>query len=239
VVVTDLSGVGQTITDTVGPRAAEVAARIRRRVGDPLRDARRAVYLCHNYCELGAVSMLDEARSLARFLERHRNEVVAWVIQDELPAERLLPILSESGLDRFLATLDPRAPLPTLGALIDADHRFVVGLENSDLGPTIPNVFNGGVVQEVPYRYESAEELRAPDTCRPLRGQPDAPLFQFNHWVTPASRPAARKVNAFAFLDARAQRCARERARLPNLLAVDFYESGDVFRVARNLTERH
>lgn len=239
VVVTDLSGVAQaTITDTVGPRAAEAAERIRRRAGGPSRDARREVYLCHNYCELGAVSMLDESRELARFLQRHRDEVVVWVIQDELPADRLLPVLLESGLDRFVARLDPHQPLPTLGAMVDADRRLVVGLENGDLGPQIPNVFDSGLVQEVPYRYESARDLKAPDACQALRGSADAPLFQFNHWVTPASSRAAHEVNRFAFLDARARRCERERHRVPNLVAVDFYESGDLFRVSRNLNER-
>ena len=239
VVVTDLSGVAQaTITDTVGPRATEAAVRIRQRVGYPSRDARREVYLCHNYCELGAVSMLDEARVLAQFLHRHRDEVVVWVVQDELPPERLLPVLRESGLDRFVATLDPREPLPTLGAMIDAHRRLVVGLENGDLGPQIPNVFDQGLVQEVPYRYESVNAFDAPDACQPLRGSADAPLFQFNHWVTPASSRAAQEVNGFAFLDARARRCERERGRVPNLVAVDFYESGDLFRVVRNLNER-
>jgi hypothetical protein len=111
----------------------------------------------------------------------------------------------------------------------------VVGLEHGDLGPQIPNVFTGGLVQEAPYRYDRVRELKPPESCRPLRGSSDAPLFQLNHWITPASRPASADVNAYAFLDRRARACARIRDRVPTLVAVDFYEVGDVFGVTRAL----
>jgi hypothetical protein len=164
--------------------------------------------------------------------------VVVWVIQDELPAQRLRQVLHDAGLDRYLATLNPAEPLPTLGAMIASDRRLVVGLENGDLGSRIPNVFRSGLMQEVPYRYETIDELRASDSCRPLRGRPDAPLFQLNHWITPASRRAAREVNSFKFVTRRAHRCERERGRVPNLVAVDFYESGDLFRATTALNAR-
>jgi hypothetical protein len=235
-VFTDLNHLANsTLEGALGPQAVAAATIARKRIGRPPRNAHYDVYLCHNFCELGAVPMLDEAKHLARFLDRHPHEIVVWVIQDELPAARLLPVLKASGLDQQLATLDPHQPLPTLGEMIDADHRLVVGLENGDLGPKIPNLFASGLMQEVPYRFVRVDDLRAPASCRPLRGSPDAPLFQFNHWITPASFRASREVNAFSFLDGRARRCERERGRIPNLIAVDFYETGGLFRVTRSL----
>ena len=74
--------------------------------------------------------------------------------------------------------------------------------------------------------------------CPSNRGPASAPLFLLNHWVTtaPVQRPSdAAKVNAYAPLLARAQACERIRKRLPNLLAVNFYKEGDVFRVADTL----
>ena len=46
-------------------------------------------------------------------------------------------------------------------------------------------------------------------------------------------------MNAFEPLLARARECERIRGHLPNLLAVNFYRTGDVFRVvdALNATE--
>ena len=59
-----------------------------------------------------------------------------------------------------------------------------------------------------------------------------------NHWIesTPTPRPSnAAVVNAYDFLLSRARLCQRERRRLPNLVAVDFYATGDLLRVVRTL----
>ena len=42
-------------------------------------------------------------------------------------------------------------------------------------------------------------------------------------------------VNAYDFLLKRAEKCARERSRLPNIIAVDFYRTGDLFKVVKRL----
>jgi hypothetical protein len=39
-------------------------------------------------------------------------------------------------------------------------------------------------------------------------------------------------VNAYDFLSGRARKC-QERKKLPNLVAVDFYRTGDLLKVAR------
>ena len=49
-------------------------------------------------------------------------------------------------------------------------------------------------------------------------------------------RPSdAAKVNAYGPLLARARECQQIRGHLPNLLAVNFYKQGDVFRVVDTL----
>ncbi len=63
-------------------------------------------------------------------------------------------------------------------------------------------------------------------------------MFLVNHWIdtSPAPRPSnARKVNAHEALLRRARECERIRGRQTNLLAVDFYETGDVFGVTDEL----
>lgn len=224
-----------TIEDAVGPELAAQALQFRQVVGPPPANAREDVYLCHNFCELGAVKMSDEVDTFRRFLERNPTDVIIWIIQDEMPAEELLPVLKAGRLDRYIATIDPTKPLPTLAEMIASGRRLVIGLENGDLGPQILNVFDDGLVQEVRYNYRTVDELLAPDSCLPLRGRRDAPLFQFNHWVTPASLRAAREINTVDFLGGRARRCQSERDLIPNLLAVDFYESGGLFPVAEAL----
>ena len=42
-------------------------------------------------------------------------------------------------------------------------------------------------------------------------------------------------MNAYDFLIERARECRRRRGLLPNLVAVDFYDEGDMFEATRKL----
>jgi len=212
----------------VGSEPAHEALRLREQADPPAADAPQDVYLCHQFCELGAVPFREVVDVLRRFLDEHPGEVVVVVIQDQLAAEELLPVLEDGGLNPYIATIDPAVPLPTLGSMVASGRRLVIGLERGALGPTILNVYDGGLIQEVPYDYSAVAELEDPDSCRPHRGQDDAPLFLLNHWVSPPSTELAAEVNHEDVLLARAERCAEERDRPVNLVAVDFYESGDL-----------
>ena len=95
-------------------------------------------------------------------------------------------------------------------------------------------------IQETPYTFHQREALQEDAACAANRGGSAGSLFQINHWVetTPAPRPSnAEVVNARDFLLGRARRCQQDRGRLPNLLAVDFYGSGDLFGVVGELND--
>ena len=141
-------------------------------------------------------------------------------------------------LDPYLATLDPTLPMPSLGSIFESGRRLVIGLENGDLGPAIPNVYDDGLVQDVPYRFASVAKLEGPSSCRPNRGHGDAPLFLLNHWVSPPSSDLAAEANSEDVLLARAERCSEERGQPMNLVAVDFYESGDLLATVDELNSQ-
>ena len=65
------------------------------------------------------------------------------------------------------------------------------------------------------------------------RGSANNPLFQINHWIERVnpSPGLAAKVNAFEFMIRRARRCRDERSLFPTILAVDFYDEGDLLGV--------
>jgi hypothetical protein len=236
IVYTDLDqGQLESRLRAVGSEAQQRALQLREEAGPPPDDAPRDVYLCHAYCELGAVPFATVVDELRSFLEDHPDAVLVVVIQDELPAEQLLPVLEKGGLDPYLSTLDPTQPLPTMGSMVDSGRRLVMGLELGDLGPRIPNVYDAGLVQDVPYRYSSVGELEDEASCRPHRGSADAPLLLLNHWITPATPETASEANTEHVLLGRAERCADERGQPVNLLAVNFYETGDLLNAVDRL----
>ena len=234
IVYTDVrTGRVGTVANAVSSPAARRATRLRREAGAPAADAPREVYLCHGWCELGAVRFDDTVAVWRSFLEENPDQVLVVVIQDELPAESLRAALEP--LDPYLATIDPSEPMPTLRSMVESGHRMVLGLENGDLGPRIPNVYADGLVQDVPYNYRSLDQLTSDRSCRRYRGSRQAPLFLLNNWISPASPEVAEQANARDTVLDRADRCARRRGQAVNLVAVDFAEVGDVVGAVEEL----
>jgi hypothetical protein len=212
----------------LGAPAVDAALRIRRRLKRG-GQGRRGIYLCHGFCEIGAVSLSSALTDLRSFLITHPGAVVEVINQDEgVSPDSIRRAFGQAGL-LDLVYRGPLGPFPTLREMIDSNQRLVVMAEN-DAGD-IPWYH-----QETPYRFRSTAALtdRVAHSCRPNRGPASAPLFLLNNWVdtTPVPRASnAAVVNARAALLNRARTCRRIRHRLPNLVAVDFFRRGDVLGV--------
>lgn len=118
--------------------------------------------------------------------------------------------------------------------LIDAGTRLVVLMENRGGGDRIPWLIQGfDVVRDTPYLFASPADL----TCDPNRGDPDASLFLVNHWIDDwrnVPRNSAT-VNARDVLPPRLRECEDERGQPPNLVAVGYYDRGDLLAVGDEL----
>jgi hypothetical protein len=216
----------------IGDEAVDAAMRIRARMQGPATGP-RAPYLCHGFCELGATPLVAMLEGVRQFLVAHPGEVLAFVIEDYVTPADVAAAFRESGLERFVYRGAPKPPWPTLRDLIDSDERILVLGENDTEGVAWYHpAFE--VAQETPFKFVAPQEF----SCQPNRGGTSGPLFQINHWIEtlPAPKPSnAANVNAHDFLLSRARLCQRERARLPNILAVDFAMTGDVVGVAAEL----
>jgi len=216
----------------IGKEAVDAAMRIRDRLTGPPTGS-RAAYLCHGFCELGAVPLVTMLEGVRDFLVQNPGEVLLFVIEDYVTPADVEAAFREAGLERFVYRGGVTAPFPTLRQLIDSDQRLVVFGENDTTGvPWYHPAFE--TIQETPYSFHTTEEL----SCRPNRGGTAAPLFQINHWIetTPTPKPSnAAIVNAHDFLLSRARQCQKERGKLPNILAVDFAMTGDVVGAAAEL----
>jgi hypothetical protein len=116
--------------------------------------------------------------------------------------------------------------------MLRTNQRLVVLAENNGGGAPF---YNRGfdLYQDTSYEVKSIDAF----TCSLNRGSPTNPLFLLNHWIdhSPASQAEAAEANGYEFLLARAQQCQQERGHVPNIIAVNFSEVGDVVRVAAQL----
>lgn len=215
--------------EILGKEAVVAAMRIRdRMVGEET--GPRDVYLGHGFCELGATRFVDALEQVYEFLVMNPGEVIAIIIQDESVAPKdVADCFQRSGLERLVYRGAVTKPWPTLREMIESDQRVLVLAENNADSLDWYHLATD-VYQETPYRFLDISEF----SNKPNRGGTAGSLLLMNHWIetTPTPLPSnAEIVNAYDFRRARARAVRKERRMIPNLVAVDFYRSGDLMRV--------
>ena len=205
--------------DEMDAEAIEAAERIRSRVTGV--GAEEAVYLCHGFCEIGALDAIDELAGVRAWLDANPREVLVIFVQDATAPEDTAAVFEESGLAELAITVEVGATLPTLDEMIAQGRRVFVMVEED--GGDIPWLHDGFTfTQETPFSFRSVDDF----SCAPNRGLDDSPLFQVNHFITPALGRNG-SINDLDVLLARLQQCQEERGLLPNLISIDFWEQGD------------
>jgi hypothetical protein len=220
------------IAEVIGPDAWAAGMRVREQmVGEP---GPADIYLCHGFCELGAIPMVPALRTFTEFLIAHPGEVIIIDFEDYAPPTAIAKAVEESGLLPYVYQ-GPLGPTwPTLGEMVASGGRVVVLGEYDVTGVPWMHMAWEGLVAETPYTFPTPEDF----SCKPNRGTPRGGLFLINHWIetTPTPRPSnAQIVNQQDVIVRRARQCRRERGMVPNIIAVDFAGIGDVVGAARVL----
>ena len=234
----------QALEDELGQAALESALRIRDRIVDSPEVGERGVYLCHAFCELGAIPIDQGFTEIRDFVAANASELLTVVIEDYVAPADIEAAAERTGLIDYVYTGAVGVPWPTLQGIIDSDGRILMLAEN-DAGdiPWYHPAYDE-LVQETPYSFKRPELLTDPRhltaSCERNRGPADASLFLINHWIdtSPAPRPSnAALVNTREALLRRVHHCDSQRNLLANLVAVDFYREGDLFGAVAALNE--
>jgi len=193
-------------------------------------------YLCHSYCDLGNMRLVDALTGLSDFLDSHPNEVIVITFQSALSPELTMAAFAEVGLDDRMYQHPIEAAWPTLQELIDAEHNLVVfssddGIENSAYMAQWTHWIDN------PYSVQSIEEF----SCEMDRGNPEtASLFNLNHFITNplANIDDSILANQYESLWNHAMDCWAETGMRPNQILVDFADQGKVLQVVQELNQR-
>ena len=235
---TDLQREGTTrnrVAGELGVEAVRAAERLAGRLDVVPADGEREIFLCHTLCELGAERMRSTLTELRGFLERNPSEVVAVYVESSVDPSDVEAEFEEAGLEPYLATLPRDGELPTLRELIADNERLIV-LDEDDGG--------GAPWYQPAFLFLRDTRIdtvkRSATACVPGRGTPESPLLLLNHWIDrfppPASANAAAGDRRTLL---RRVRACRERLGQPaNMIAVDFYERGDLLPTVAELNRR-
>jgi hypothetical protein len=231
----------QAKLDGVSDDTLAAAQRIRDRLGFE-GEGERGMYLCHSFCELGATPLGSVLEDMHTFLVANPGAVLVVINQDYVTPEDFVGALKDAGVAEFAYTGPVTGRWQTLREMVASGKRVVFLAENKAGGAPWYRQAYDGITEETPYAFKKVTQLTSPDklevSCEPNRGSESSPVFLLNHWVTtdPLPLPSqASAVNAYDALLARARECQRTRTHLPNLVAVNFYLRGDVFRVVDTL----
>lgn len=193
------------------------------------------LYLCHQICKFGKTRLVDGLKIFRSFLEAHPSEVVTLIIEDHIPASDTERAFQESGLVPFTYTHPADAPWPTLREMITSGARLVVSAENEGPPPAwYHHVWD--IASDTPYTYEDLAAIQT-HGCDENRGKKENPLFLINHWISNplASSANAKLANPYDVLSPHVKACREKHGKIPNFVAVDFYDIGDLFRVVDEL----
>jgi hypothetical protein len=235
VVRTDFAAEGadaNKVAQAVPPQARQVAERIAGPLGAGMPPGKPRLYLCHTLCELGAEPLGRELGVIDAFLAAHPETFLMLVMEDYVPAERIAAAFEAAGLAQLAATLPRHGAQPTLGALLEEGKRLAVFSEKGGGEPSwyMP-AFD--YIQDTPLGAHRPDQL----SCERFRGAPDSPLLLINHWIPPW--PPSPRLNALigrrAFLRGRVHRSMSDRGFEGSIVAVDFYDTTSVVRVAEEL----
>jgi hypothetical protein len=220
----------------VGRDGVAAAMRIRdRMVGGKL--GKPGLYLAHAFCELGALPLVPELHEIREFLVAHPSEVILLIVEDTgAPPLQLAAAFAVSRLEEHVYRGPAGPPWPTLREMVERDERVLVLTESGR--PGIPWMFPAfSVLQETPYSFKDTTAF----SNEPNRGGTTGSMLLMNHWIDTAPRALpsnAERVNSYDFLMRRIRDFRKTRGRVPNVIAVDFYRTGDLLAVVRELNSR-
>jgi hypothetical protein len=226
----------EKIEAAIGSKATLVAEGIR--AGLNYRGGAPAVYLCHGYCEIGASPAIEQFEVIRDFLVDHPGEVLLISVEDGTSPRAFARAVEQSGLLPLVwqGSFDP---LPTLGAMVSSDHRVLFMVEeNPGDVPWLHAQFE--LTQETRYDFRDTAQLLGSGGCARNRGPSTAPLFLLNMFVDsfPPTTKAPEVLNQTNTIVEHARACSRVRHRVPNLIAVDQWQLGNVVSAARELNEQ-
>lgn len=195
------------------------------------------VLTCHGLCFNSNYPFVDVLEVMTGFLRGHRDAILTIVLENNVPADRIAASVEEAGASRYVMTHRKGDPWPTLREMITANTRLVILTDDEGGTEASPNPW---LLDQWQYAFQNpyAAETEEDFSCDVDRGT-DAPnsLFVMNHFLTApaASFELAESVNHYGSLQPHVERCRQERGRIPNLVTVDFYDTGDLFRVVDEL----
>ncbi|KAJ5051454.1 uncharacterized protein L3040_001231 [Drepanopeziza brunnea f. sp. 'multigermtubi'] len=209
---------------------------------------RDVLRLCHTSCLLkDAGPLVSYLTTIKKWMDAHPNEVVSLLLTngDRVDVAKFGADMKTSGLASYAYAPGKHlamADWPSLQHLIDAKTRLVVFLDYGANTASVPYIMD-----EFAYYFETGFDVTDNDFSSCALDRPDGSdgsglMYIVNHFldadlfgsVLVPDTVEVHRTNAAkgdGSVGAQAALCSSKWGRRPNVILVDFFETGDVFRV--------
>lgn len=198
---------------------------------------------CNTYCVAGVRDPKAVLTNILTFLETNTREVLVIVLEmGEGSAADLRNVLIYSGLLEYAyipTSAESAISWPTLGEMISMNKRLVLFGAGDGMESCPANDCSDGILAAMDYVGLSARgdltSCAPSNTSSNNDDNGDVPfsLFQMNQYEESQvpSLERALELNSYATLESRMESC--EGYRGPNLLAVEFWDEGEVLKFVK------
>ena len=187
---------------------------------------------CHTSCDAGVRDPAEVLGNIKTFLDINRNEVlmIEFEINDN-SLEQLYYAIDESGLDQYVYRASNTNEWPTMQQLIDDDLRLLLFAH----GDGMQSCYNTDCPEGIFYTYDHMEQTDWNDDTCAIKNEKDYdyPFFLMNHWKNnDYDLPSERNAEDFNTYNALVERFRTCEDKIPNVIAVDFWDVGDALKFA-------
>ncbi|CAI2189101.1 12877_t:CDS:2 [Funneliformis geosporum] len=199
-------------------------------------DNPKEMHLCHGNCRLlDAGPAVNTLTTIADWLNENPNEVVTiiWENTANVPTSAFNDVYTQSGLGKFGHVQEVGKGWPSLSKMIDSGKRLVNFINPPSDGsiPMLMSEFE--YVFETPFENENQNGFKC--TVDRPKGK-EQPLYVLNHFLynnlipmdnqIQLPQPGLANITNSASLADHAKQCQQTFNKIPNFIAVDFYDKG-------------
>lgn len=192
--------------------------------------------LYHAYSLLGHKPLIDVMTDIKKFMDSVPDAIITIQFENYVDNEEIVKVFNQTGLISYVHTQPLGQEWPTLRQMISNGERFVIFCERKQ-GAAVPWIH---YVWDYDVETNFDNKSRSDFSFNFNRGDPSNPLFTLNHFIGAIGigtgiEDSAAAINSYAYLYNRAYQAYIQTGKVPNFIAVDFYDKGEPMRVVNQL----
>lgn len=186
---------------------------------------------------LGMERLSDILAEIRDGINKYRGDVFVIILESYVAAKKVEKAFKKACLDQVALSYTPGSEWPTLEEMISTNKRLVVLSNDVEGRKTDWYLDKNAVAKENPF------EMRKPSdhSCEIDRGKQCRKncLYIQNMFLTPkdslSSPDLGKKMNSLPGIRNRVMECVETWGQIPNVIAVDWVNKGDLFEVVKEL----